>query len=117
MKEMKLDSKVIDSVKKEVVNEVRKEMKMDLKKIVLYGSCARGDFTEDSDIDIALLTECDRAEVKKYADTLAKIATDFAMKYFVIVNFVCLPIQEFDEKKNWYPYFHNIMTEGECLYG
>lgn len=34
------------------------------KKIIVYGSCARGDFAEDSDIDVAILTDCDRVEAK-----------------------------------------------------
>ena len=85
--------------------------------VVLYGSCACGDYTEDSDIDIALLTKSDRLEVKKYENALATIATEIAMKHFAIVNFVCLPYKEFEEKKTWYPYFMNIAMEREVLYG
>ena len=47
----------------------------DLKAVILYGSCARGDFAEDSDVDIALLTRCNRKEGKKYDDGLDVIAT------------------------------------------
>ena len=50
-------------------------------------------------------------------EDLASIATEIAMKHFAIVNFVCLPFDEFEEKKSWYPYFMNIATEGEVLYG
>lgn len=39
-------------------------MERGLIKVVLYGSCARGDYTQDSDIDIALVTACDRLEAK-----------------------------------------------------
>ena len=77
----------------------------------------KGDYTEDSDIDIALITKCNRLEVKKYDEELANIATNLAMKYFAIVNFVCLPYDEFTEKKTWYAYFRNIDLEGEVLYG
>ena len=96
---------------------VREGMKEDLDTIVLYGSCARGDYSNDSDIDIALLMTCDRMESKKYTDLLAGIATVMALKYFAVINFVCLPKLEFAEKKSWYPYFRNIDREGEVLYG
>ena len=112
-----LNDNLINEVKEECTSLVRDLLKEDLVEVVLYGSCARGDYTEDSDIDIALLTKSDRLEVKKYENALATIATEIAMKHFAIVNFVCLPYEEFEEKKTWYPYFMHIAMEGEVLYG
>ena len=117
MYDLALTEETINSVKKEAAGLTSELMKDDLAEIILYGSCARGDYSEDSDIDIALITKCDRREVKKYEEALADIATTLAMKYFAIVNFVCLPYEEFCEKKTWYTYFHNIDVEGEILYG
>ena len=117
MYDLHLNNEIINNVKKEVACLVSELMKDDLVEVILYGSCARGDYTEDSDIDIALVTRCGRMEVKKYDDALADIATTLAMKYFAIVNFVCIPLNEFSEKKKWYAYFRNIDMEGEVLYG
>ena len=100
MYEAVLNDNLINEVKEECTGLVRDLLKEDLVEVVLYGSCARGDYTEDSDIDIALLTRVGRLEAKKYEDALATIATEIAMKYFVIVNFVCLPFDEFEEKKH-----------------
>ena len=116
MNALVLNGDVIEKVKKEVPALVCNLMKDDLVEVVLYGSYARGDYTEDSDIDIALITKNDRMEVQKYTGALAAIATELAMRYFTIVNFVCLPYEEFTEKKNWYAYFKNIANEGEVLY-
>lgn len=117
MYDLMLNQRKINIVKDEAASLVSELMKDDLVEVILYGSCARGDFTEDSDIDIALITKCSRLEVKKYDENLADIATTLAMKYFEIVNFVCLPFDEFAEKKVWYSYFQNIDREGEVLYG
>ena len=117
MQKLILNESIINDVKKEAANLASELMQDDLIEAILYGSCARGDYTEDSDIDIALITRCDRMEVKKYDEALAGIATVLAMKYFAIVNFVCLPYDEFSEKKMWYAYFRNIDMEGEILYG
>lgn len=117
MQGLVLNDEIISRVKLEVPELVKKLMKEDLVEIVLYGSCARGDYTEDSDIDIALITKSDRVEAQKYTGDLAVIATELAMRYFAIVNFVCLPYKEFLEKKGWYAYFKNIEREGEVLYG
>lgn len=112
-----MNDEIIEQIKTEVTSSVVRLMGYDIVEMVLYGSCARGDYTEDSDIDIALLTKCDRTDVKKYSEDLAAISTELAMKYFAVVNFVCLPYQEFNEKKTWYTYFQNIDREGSVLYG
>ena len=39
------------------------------------------------------------------------------MKYFAVVNFVCLPYEEYIDKNDWYDYFRNIKQEGRVLYG
>lgn len=112
-----LDERTINNVKIEAAKLVSELIQDELAEVILYGSCARGDYTDDSDVDIALIMKCDRLEAKKYDDALAGVATTLAMKYFVIVNFVCLPYEEFVEKKTWYAYFRNIDREGEVLYG
>nr|WP_303231082.1 hypothetical protein [uncultured Blautia sp.] len=56
-------------------------------------------------------------KAKKYGSVLANIATELAMKYFAVVNFVCLPYEEYIDKNDWYDYFRNIKQEGRVLYG
>jgi predicted nucleotidyltransferase len=117
MHELALDSMTIEFVKNDVVDVLKELIKDDLVEVILYGSCARGDYNEDSDIDIALITKSGRLESKRYYDGLSSIATNLAMKYLAVVNFVCIPYDEYMEKKGWYAYFKNIDTEGEVLYG
>ena len=115
--EIALNDVVIQMIKQDCIVPIQELMKDDLKRIVLYGSCARGNYTADSDVDIAILTRCNRWESKKYDEGLADLATELAMKYFAVVNFVCLPYDEYLNKKEWYAYFRNIEKEGEVLYG
>ncbi len=117
MPELALNNKVIDCIKLEATEMVRRLLKEELVEVILYGSCARGDYSADSDVDIALITSFSRMEAQKYNNALADIATELAIRYFAVVNFVCLPYDEFQEKKTWYAYFQNIATEGEVLYG
>lgn len=117
MCEFALNSKIISCIKKEATEMARNRLKEDLVEMILYGSCARGDYSADSDVDIALIIRCNRREAEKYNGTLAEIATELAMRYFAVVNFVCLPYNEYQEKKSWYTYFKNIEAEGEVLYG
>ena len=117
MENIKLNRDIIEKLKRETPDLIKEFMHSDLVKMILYGSCARGDFSECSDVDIALLVKGNRADSWKYSDKIYEVATKLALKYFAIVNFVLLPYDEFEEKKGWYGYFKNIDREGVKLYG
>ena len=117
MEKTELSRDVIEKIKTETPDLIREFMRSDLVKMILYGSCARGDFKEHSDVDIALLVKGDRTDSWKYSDKIDEVATELALKYFAVVNFVLLPYDEFEEKKSWYGYFKNIDKEGIKLYG
>ena len=68
MQELLLTDEIVDRIKVEAIDLVKDIMGVNLVQVILYGSCARGDFTDDSDIDIALLINCNRMEAKKYED-------------------------------------------------
>lgn len=112
---MSMNDDIIRESVKEACEGIKKELSEDICKIYLYGSCARGDYNDDSDIDIAIMTKCDRMSSKKYGEIMAEIATAVAMKYNAIVNFVCIPYSEYLENKSWYPYFASIERDGICL--
>lgn len=117
MEKTELNRDVIEKIKTETPDLIREFMRSDLVKMILYGSCARGDFKEHSDVDIALLVKGDRTDSWKYSNKIDEVATELALKYFAVVNFVLLPYDEFEEKKSWYGYFKNIDKEGIKLYG
>ena len=50
-------------------------------------------------------------EAKKYDDYLMDIVTDIAMKTNAIVEYICIPENEFSEKKSWHAYYGNIESE------
>ena len=106
----------LDKVKKVIIRDIPKALRDDCREIIMYGSCARGDFTSESDVDIAILTDCDRESAKRYDSKIDDIATSIELDTMAIVNFVCLPQKEFEEKCSWYPYFMNIKKEGIVLY-
>ncbi|MCH5248650.1 MAG: nucleotidyltransferase domain-containing protein [Lachnospiraceae bacterium] len=112
-----MNKDLIDSIIVEFVQKIQECIGDDVVQCRLFGSCARGDYHDDSDIDIILLTNCDRKESERYTDILIDIVTDIAMKYFVVINALCIPFNEFEEKKSWYDFFVNIEKEGQVIYG
>lgn len=113
---LSLTQDIIDHIKSDVTKLVCMRLE-NVKGIILYGSCARGTYTRDSDIDIAVLIDADRSAGDFVAEKLSRIATELALKYFAVVNCIFIPYSEYMEKKNWYPFYNNIEKEGVVLYG
>ena len=107
---------MLDYVKEKTVRDIPKALSDDCIEIILYGSYARGDYNENSDVDIAILTESDRKGNKKYNSRLVNIATEIGYKTSAVVNYVCLPYKEFEDKKSWYPFFASISRDAVVWY-
>ncbi|MBO5372313.1 MAG: nucleotidyltransferase domain-containing protein [Lachnospiraceae bacterium] len=87
-----------------------------LKAIILYGSVARGTATPESDIDIMVLVDSSAEELKKYADKLCDVSTDFALEYFKVFSIIDVCYAEFSEWKQVLPFYRNVENEGVVLY-
>ena len=105
----------LDAILKEVVINTTKIFGDKLVAVILYGSYARGDYSTDSDIDIALLVDMDRMSLKKYDDLLVSQMTYFMLEHDVLVSFNDIPVKEFEEYKDVLPYYRNIVEEGVRL--
>ncbi len=83
-----------------------------LVKIVLYGSYARGDHQEDSDIDVVAIVHGERVHLQQQLKKVWDISSDLELEYGTIVSPTVIPSEEFEQYKNILPYYRNIMTEG-----
>lgn len=81
-------------------------------KIVLYGSYARSDYHNDSDIDIAAIVQGDRAVLQEGLRQVWDTSSDLELKYGTIVSPTVIPYEEFEKYKNDLPYYRNIQSEG-----
>ncbi len=57
-----------------------------LKQVILYGSYARGDYNDESDIDIVGIVDCPREELSGYMRSVVKTASDLDLEYGVMVS-------------------------------
>lgn len=81
--------------------------------MILFGSYARGDFAEGSDIDIALLLEelkDSSLEREKYLPVICRLS----LKYDAVVSVIPFDYGEFQSKRT--PLILNVQKEGIPLY-
>jgi uncharacterized protein len=80
-----------------------------LKAVVLFGSYARGDFQEGSDLDVMIVLET----YQSYWDELvrsAELASDLSLKYDVTVSRMIMTEEEWE--KGDLPVLRNVRAEG-----
>jgi uncharacterized protein len=83
-----------------------------LKEVILFGSFARGNASDESDIDIMLLVEMDRTDLSKYKNDICKISSDLGMQFNVLISPILQGTDEFNKFKKDLPFFRNVTHEG-----
>jgi predicted nucleotidyltransferase len=83
-----------------------------LKDVILYGSYARSEETEDSDIDLAIVIKGDIRPFEEI-DRMTNIAGDIDLKYNVLLSLH--PISEKDYINRKTPLLMNIREEGVLI--
>jgi len=80
-----------------------------LKNIILYGSCARGQATQDSDIDLAIVLDGDVIPGKEI-DRMIDMVTEINLKYNVLLSIY--PVSEENYNTINSPLLMNLRREG-----
>jgi len=99
----------IQTILKETSVELKSLYSNRLKEIILFGSYARGDFMNESDIDLMVLLENINdiaTESNKYRSLISRIS----LKYDTVISVIPFGFDEFHQKST--PLILNIKNEG-----
>lgn len=92
--------------------DMRQLFGQDLSRIIVYGSYARGDYMENSDVDIMVLVKTPEDRIRMYMDQVSDCAFEYLMKYEIDIS----PVVKNEEHFNYWvdnlPYYRNIRDEG-----
>ena len=109
--------KRIDKIIQEFTTKVNELLGDRVKRIILYGSYARGDFNESSDIDIMILTDLTDAEIIEDREKVWDIAYD--MEWDNNFDITISPLVKNIDKFNYWlealPFYMNVQREGVVL--
>lgn len=106
---------------RDLVYEFAKDMRRifgnDLIQVIVYGSYARGDYREDSDIDVMVLVKTQEEIIRNYTEAVSDCAFEYMMKYGVDISPVIKNNEHFEYWVNHLPYYRNVREEGVGCYG
>lgn len=89
-----------------------------LSKIILYGSYARGDFRENSDVDIMILVRIpDEEEIRKCEKKLYDMVFDIQMETEIDISPIVKNEEHFEYWVDTLPFYRNVRDEGIVLNG
>ncbi|WP_443596639.1 nucleotidyltransferase family protein [Agathobacter sp.] len=81
-------------------------------KIFLYGSYARNEQTNQSDVDMVGIIRGNRVELQGKLRELWSVSADVGLENDVIVSPTIVPYDEFEKYRDTLPYYMNIEKEG-----
>lgn len=82
----------------------------------MYGSYARGDYRDDSDIDLMVLVDLPEEETDRYSDELSEVGFEYNVSYGIWIMPVVKNKNHFQYWCDAYPFYNNVMKEGISLY-
>ena len=83
-----------------------------LTKVIVYGSYARGDYQNNSDIDIVAIVQGEREGLQQELKKVWDISSDLELEYGIIISPTVIPFAEYEKYKKDLPYYKNIQNEG-----
>jgi len=103
---------VLDQLLAEIARYAREYFGDSLEAVILYGSYARGDADDESDIDIMLLVKQSKSELVLHRKTWDRFGTDIDLKYNVFTSFKLQDSETFYAWLDHLPFFRNVDQEG-----
>ena len=106
----------IDDIMNEIVNNMKNIFDKNLRQVILFGSYARGEQEEYSDIDVMVLVDFSDEELRQYNNAIAEITTDISIKYGIHPSIIDKNYQHFHKWSPYLPFYRNVKTEGVEFY-
>ena len=103
-----------DDIKEELVQGLTEIFQRNMSAIILYGSVARGDATDESDIDIAIVIkkEMDGQTKKRFISWVA----DMDIRHERVFSIVDIQEENMEKWERIFPFYQNIRKEGIVLW-
>ena len=108
------NSRDLDSVIDNYITEVKRLLGEDFLHACVYGSYARGEYsdTEGSDIDIAIFTNRPANEFYCLFDQISEATFEYNVKHDIILSPVFQNENDFKRMLKIFPYYQSIQREG-----
>lgn len=106
---------IVSDVLYEYAQGIKKIYGIHLRKIILYGSYARGDYHESSDVDVLILVDLDDIRIKQKMSELAEYTFEMELKCDLQLSPIVKNEEQFEYWSDTLPFYKNILREGVSI--
>ena len=86
-----------------------------LSKIILYGSYARGDYQESSDVDVMILVKMSDKEIKRIENDIYDMAFDIEIETGIDISPIIKNENQYEYWVDTLPFYRNVRDEGVVI--
>ncbi len=82
---------------------------------ILYGSFARGDYDDESDIDILLLIDLPAEQLASYREQMDHLCGQILYEYGIVLSVVEKDVETYEKYRDVLPFYQSIEREGRRI--
>jgi len=83
--------------------------------VILYGSYARGDYDIESDVDIMLLVDLQKADQQDYRKKIIELSSNLSLDNDITVSIKIKDSNTFFHYKDSVPFYSNVIKDGVTI--
>ena len=98
-------------------SQLRKLLGSSLSKVILYGSYARGDNHDFSDVDLMILVKMSDSEIKRIENDVYDIAFEIEIETGIDISPIIKNEAQYEYWVDTLPFYRNVRDEGVVING
>ena len=107
-----MNNDILNTITEKVYFSAKKVLGDKLIKVILFGSYARGNNDNESDIDFFILANIELNEIRKISSAIGELISHLELEYDVVISIHTVSSSNFFEYRKILPYYMNIEKEG-----
>lgn len=94
-----------------VKSELKKFLGVKLKRLIIYGSYSRGDYDNESDLDLMALVDAPHPD-ETFEEQVLDVMVNLSLEHDAVISIFLENEQEYENLKNFKPFFKKVEREG-----